>query len=239
MPKITALFIDDGGVMNNNALRGPEWRRLVAEFFPPILGGDRISWVEANRVVFGGLEQMLIDGPQGRDYAEWLDAYLLRWLRDMAAHAGADSPVDDAECIRLAWQASDYITPRVRSSYAGTADAIRALHGMGFTLFTASGEHSRELQGYLTGMGVREYFTCLYGADLIRTGKYSVEYYQRVFEHAGVAPIRALVIDDKPHNLAWAHSLGAVTCLADTSPEQGASADFTVQTLADLPSILR
>ncbi len=43
MPEITALFIDDGGVLNDNALRGPQWQRLVAEFFVPALGGDRAT----------------------------------------------------------------------------------------------------------------------------------------------------------------------------------------------------
>ena len=31
------LFLDDGGVMNDNRLRGEQWRRMVAEFFTPIL----------------------------------------------------------------------------------------------------------------------------------------------------------------------------------------------------------
>lgn len=34
------IFVDDGGVMNDNRLRAPQWRRLLGEFFPPRLGGS-------------------------------------------------------------------------------------------------------------------------------------------------------------------------------------------------------
>ena len=45
------LFVDDSGVLNDNRLRGPQWDRLVGEFFPPLLGGRPEAWPEANRVV--------------------------------------------------------------------------------------------------------------------------------------------------------------------------------------------
>ncbi len=43
------LFLDDGGVMNENSLRPEQWARLVGEFFPPILGGTSAEWVDANK----------------------------------------------------------------------------------------------------------------------------------------------------------------------------------------------
>jgi FMN phosphatase YigB (HAD superfamily) len=109
---------------------------------------------------------------------------------------------------------------------------------MGFRIFTASGEHSRELDGYLRGMGIRQHFDVLYGPDLVNEGKYSAEYYRLVFEHAGITPQRALVVDDKPRHLAWASDLGARTCLV-SSPRHDAKVDFAVPMLADLPSLLR
>ena len=45
---IEAIFIDDGGVLNDNALRGQQWPGLVAEFFAPRLGGWPKAWAEAN-----------------------------------------------------------------------------------------------------------------------------------------------------------------------------------------------
>ena len=206
--RITTLFIDDGGVLNGNALRGPEWRRLVAEFFVPILGGSPAMWEEANLVVIEKLmQEVLTLGPEGKDYMAWWDAYQVRWLKEMAAAVGVATPLDDARCLKLAYESTAYITERVRSAYPGAAKAIRVLRGMGFRLFTASGEHSRELDEYLRGMGIREHFDIVYGPDLVSQGKYSIDYYQRVFAHSGAAPEHSLVVDDNPQNLAWSARL--------------------------------
>ena len=35
------VFLDDGGVMNDNNERGLQWQRLVSEYFVPLLGGPR------------------------------------------------------------------------------------------------------------------------------------------------------------------------------------------------------
>ena len=45
------VFLDDGGVMSDNRLRGVQWQRLVGEFFVPLLGGTHEAWANANLVV--------------------------------------------------------------------------------------------------------------------------------------------------------------------------------------------
>jgi HAD superfamily hydrolase (TIGR01509 family) len=236
---IDALFIDDGDVLNDNAIRGPQFRRLVAEFFAPRLGGGRIAWEEANRSVADTFlfQQVFASGSEAEDYASWWGGYQVQWLRRMAAIVGAYLPDRDTECLRLACEAIDYITPRIMSEYPGAAEAVSDLHRMGFSLFTASGEHSRELDGYLRGMGIRQHFEVLYGPDLVNAAKYSVEYYRRIFVHAGIAPRRALVVDDKLRHLAWASELGARTCLVG-APGQSLKIDLVVSALADLPSLV-
>ena len=47
-----ALFLDDGGVLNDNSLRAPEWLRLIGEFMPARMGGTSEQWARANQVVF-------------------------------------------------------------------------------------------------------------------------------------------------------------------------------------------
>ena len=47
MPRLV-IFLDDGGVMNDNRLRGTQWQRMVAEFFVPKLGGTLEAWTAAN-----------------------------------------------------------------------------------------------------------------------------------------------------------------------------------------------
>ena len=44
------VFLDDGGVMNDNGTRASQWQRLVSEFFVPLLGGTAEAWSHANRV---------------------------------------------------------------------------------------------------------------------------------------------------------------------------------------------
>lgn len=235
---IDALFIDDGDVLNDNNIRGPQFRQLVAEFFTPRLGGSREAWEEANRLIADTLMQQFFTAePEATDYVVWWEKYQLEWLRRMAAIVGAALPDGDTRCLELAYEAVDYITLRIRSGYPGAAEAIHSLHEMGYRLFTASGEHSRELDNYLRGMDIRQHFEVLYGPDLVNKGKYSTEYYRRIFNHAEIAPERALVIDDKPRQLAWASNLGAKTCLVG-SLSHDAMVDFTVSTLADLPSLL-
>ena len=45
------IFLDDGGVINDNAVRGPQWQRLVGRFLSPRLGGEPEAWAQANKVV--------------------------------------------------------------------------------------------------------------------------------------------------------------------------------------------
>jgi HAD superfamily hydrolase (TIGR01509 family) len=238
MSKITTIFIDDGGVMNNNTLRGPEWRRLVGEYFAPRLGGSTEAWSVANRVVFTHLESMLIAGPGQQDYVSWFDGYQIRWLKEMAAQVGVKVPKDDGECLEMVWDSVDYITHHVHSAFPGATESVKLLHAAGFTLFTSSGEHSRQLDGHLKCMGIRDCFKTLYGSDLVNCGKYSIVFYKRIFKHSGVNPIEALVVDDKTDYLTWAANLGAKTCLVAAHLNKKAEVDLVISKLADLPAAL-
>ena len=163
-----AIFLDDGGVMNDNRLRGAQWYRMVAEFFVQRLGGAPEDWAEANaRVMTRMLDavawQARLDASP--DYASFDRRYHVDWLRWMCDLVGVPAPSDE-ECIALARDAYRSITPRVRAAFPGAVTAIRALHRRGYTLHTASGESSEDLDCYLRGMGVR-------GASVACTGRTS------------------------------------------------------------------
>jgi FMN phosphatase YigB (HAD superfamily) len=235
---VEVIFIDDGGVMNENARRGAEWRRLVGEFFHPLLGGEKSRWADANRQVFGRLEPMLIDGPGDREYLVWFRDYQVSWLKGMAEFVGVECPTEEESCLLLAREASDFITQRVRSEFPGAPTAIRELTRLGFTLHTASGENSWELDGYLRGMGIRECFGMLFGSDLINKGKYSVDYYGRLFEETRLNPRNTLIVDDSPKCLSGAASLGAKTCLVSAVENTGGQFTFQIHDLEQLPRCL-
>jgi HAD superfamily hydrolase (TIGR01509 family) len=205
------LFLDDGGVMNDNLVRGPQWQRMVGEYFPPVLGGAAHAWAAANRTYM----EAMFDPAQWQarlqaftDYQSWDAAYQLDWINGMCAIVGVPAPPAEA-AIELAHQASVDIITRVRSAVPGAIDAILALHAAGHTLHTASGESSRELNGYLQGMGVRHCFGRLYGPDLINLHKTGPAYYTSLLANSGVSPEAALIVDDMPMVIRWIAEAGA------------------------------
>lgn len=236
------LFLDDGGVMNDNQLRGPQWQHLVAEFFVPRLGGTYEAWYEANRRV---IERILEPAAwqermqSASDYRSFDYQYQLDWLRGMCELVNIPCP-DEEECSRLALEAAAVIIRQVRASIPGAADAIRALYERGYTLYTASSGPSSDLEGHLEGMGVRDCFQRrLYGPDLINTFKIGPAFYERLFADCGVDPASALVVDDSPQALAWARQAGAQqTVLIGAAPAAEEDTIIRIASLAALPELI-
>src|SRR5262249_14713567 len=153
-PMMPVLFLDDGGVMNDNRRRAPQWRRLLGEFFSPRLGGAPDAWAAANRVVVERLydELWAPRNPVAGDWATRYRAERIAWLAGMCGLVGVAAP-DEEACLDLERRVSEYVTRRVRAAFPGAVEAIRALHARGHRLNTASNEISWELAGYLEGMG--------------------------------------------------------------------------------------
>jgi len=244
MRRFSAILLDDGGVMNDNTIRGPEWQRLVGEFLAPRLGGAPEAWAEANDVVFRQMWrefEALLHPVLEADIAGYFDFFgdqRARWLRDMCDRVGVTTP-DDDQCLKLGLETEDFVLPRVQSGYPGATEAIRALHAAGYRLGTASGQTSRELDGYLDGLGVRGLFPeRLYGPDLVGAMKGTTAYYERVLADAHLEASETLVADDQPGALARAAAVGLTTVLVTTDASQGQQAHFVVPLLADLPALL-
>jgi len=243
MGNIEAIFVDNGDVMNDNALRGPQWQRLVAEYLAPRMGGTRSAWAAANKAV---VEKQIAEFLPGlhkgiapeMDYSDFLVADDIQWLRGMCELVGVDAPEDDDRCVQIARDTRAYVTPQLRTAMPGAADAVRVLHAAGYKLHTASGEPFDQLEGELAAMDVRPLFDGLYGPDVVNTWKTGPLYYERIFAHSGVAPSTALVVDDKAMCAEWAMEAGAsavrVAAHAPKSP-----ADYPViRGLAELPALL-
>lgn len=233
-----AVFLDDGGVMNDNRLRAPQWQREVAAFLAPRLGGPLAAWGAANYAV---MEDLLAPArwharlEAAPSYAAFERAYQLDWLAGMCARVGVPMP-SETEALALAREATAVVIPRVQAAFPGAVAAIRTLHAAGHALYTASGESSADLAGYLTGMGVRDSFRRLYGPDLIDTFKNGTEFYSRLLADAGVAPVAALVADDNLHALGWAAAIGARTVLVGGPAP--AAPHLHISSLAELPAFL-
>jgi len=145
------IFLDDGGVMNDNNVRALLWQRFVGEYFVPLLGGSPEAWSRANRVVTDRLFEP--DAWRRRvqaaaDYRSFDRDYQVEWLGGMCELVGFETPPDE-ECLYLARHAAAFITRRVQAAFPGVGDTIRALRRQGYMLHTASGESSLDLEGYL------------------------------------------------------------------------------------------
>ncbi len=209
-----ALFLDDGGVISDNHVRVEQWRPLVARYFAPVLGGEHEAWERANLQTITAIlehnpwQQRLKAAP---DYDAFERAYFVDWLDSMCKIVGVPVPSHERS-IELGRAATAWILPQIRAYYPGAVDAIRTLHSQGYRLYTASGEPSSDLRGYLAGTGVLDCFERLYGPDLVQTFKASPHFYTRILADAGIDPAAALVIDDNPHAAAWASQAG-VRCI--------------------------
>ncbi len=234
------LFLDDGGVMNDNLVRGPQWQVMVGEFFAPRLGGAPAAWAAANRATMDQMFDPAGEQWQARieaapDYPAFDAAYQLDWLHGMCRLVGVPLPAPEA-AIALAHQASAHICPRVRSAIPGAIGAIQTLFARGYTLHNASGESSRELAGYLESMGVRHCFRRLYGPDLINHHKSGPAYYTRLLADCGVAPADALIVDDTPRVIPWIAASGARPL--QVAPATTTLTPTTIPALSHLPAWL-
>ncbi len=242
MQYVTQIFIDDGGVLNDNERRGAEWRRLIGEYLSPRLGGDPTSWSEANRVVFQDQWERFETWNElhslDEDYVDFFSSgeESLRWLCEMCEHVGVPAPEDAA---LLAGATERYVQSRIRSGYEDAAPGVRALFKGGYTLATASGEQSHELSLYLAALGIRDCFAGrLYGPDLVRAHKASPVYYERILADSGVSPASALVVDDNPKAIAWAAQAGFQTAHMCRKGDAAPAADHVAGSLLALVDLL-
>ncbi len=239
---VRVIFLDDGGVLNDNERRGAEWRRLIGEFLTPRLGGDAAAWSEANRVVFADQWERFKSWSDlhslDEDYIDFFSSgeESLRWLCEMCEHVGVPAPDDAAE---LAGATERYVQARVRSGYEDAAPGVRALFQAGYTLATASGEQSHELDLYLVALGIRDCFTGqLYGPDLVRAHKASPAYYERILLDSGLSPASTLVVDDNANAVAWAAQTGMQTVHMCRKSDPAPAADHVVGNLLELVDLL-
>jgi phosphoglycolate phosphatase-like HAD superfamily hydrolase len=92
---VTTIFLDDGGVMNDNALRGPEWQRLVGEYLSQVLEGylEGMGVRDLFRTLYG---------PDLVNTAKQVPEYHSRIFEDAGVEPGVAVVVDDSP-LAIAW----------------------------------------------------------------------------------------------------------------------------------------
>ena len=230
-----AIFFDDGGVMNDNRLRGIQWQKMIAEYFSPKYGGEPHKWAEANFIF---IQEVLSEqSDELPEYDIYYNDYRTRWIESLFDYVGIECPPKELH-TKIYEEAVDNITPNVKAAFPGVVDTIRNLHTQGFRLFTASAENSFELKGYLRGMRIVEYFDKIYGPDLINTHKFEESYYFRIFDDLNLDPRKAIIVEDGPHYLELAEKAGAHVIQACLTEEHQPTFKYYIENMPDLPDII-
>lgn len=212
--QIRVVFLDDGGVLNDNERRAPEWRRLLGGYLAPRLGGSPEAWGQANEPVFTAIwRDWEALRARGEDPGPgWFPAQNSRWLSGMCERVGVPVPSDIEGTVRAAQL---HVMRNIDCAYPDAAPAMRALQAAGVTMHLASGGLAWELEEYLRRMGVWELIGRPYGVDLIGTSKTGRRYYDRISEDSGVEPATAVVVDSHAEPLEWADAAGFRTVHLD------------------------
>ena len=128
-----ALFFDDGGVMNDNQIRGIQFQKMIGDYFSPMYGGEKHQWAEAN---FNFIEEIMreyieiIEEERNVDYHNYHNGFITRWIEDMFDYVSANLPAKK-EYKRIYKEAMDYITPNIRASFPGVIYSIKKLKKLG------------------------------------------------------------------------------------------------------------
>ena len=241
LSKIEAIFLDDGGVMNDNERRGIQWRHHLAEYLVPRYGKSHAEWELANTEVITRQFKLFIRGigfPVLGGYRAARRKMSIEWVRDMFQIVGVPAPRGDEECLRIYRASTDYVIQRLTTDFPGAVQAIRSLHELDYKLYTASGTDSCDIEVFLDGMGVKDLFTQIGGPDLTDTHKGSHHYYEGIMAHAGVSPDNALIVDDSASCVGWATEAGAKAVLISQNQAESGDAVAVLNSLAELPDWL-
>jgi len=210
MARITTLFIDKGGVLIDNTMVSPQYRRLLGEFLPGELGGDPDAWENANvgaaARAFARYQQAYLTAPT-TSIRDWYAEDVRRWLYEMCDEVGRPRP-PAAQADRIARSAHEYVVRHVDIRVPRIVERIRDFHERGLKLHIASGDQHADLVGYLETIRTRDVFDRVYGSDVVNVWKMSPAYYRAILADTGTEAANAIVIDDSESAIAWAAECG-------------------------------
>jgi beta-phosphoglucomutase-like phosphatase (HAD superfamily) len=229
------VFFDDGGVINDNKVRGMQWRKYVGEYYSTRFGGEPKFWGEANEKLITSLIDIFWrDGKEKfNDYQSFYNDFKKNMVLGMFKEVGMIPP-NEIIVEEVFNSAVRYVIPKVRSAIPGVINSIKELYARGFILYTAAGAVSIEMKMYLEGLGVSQYFVEYYGPDLINTWKSGSDYYEAIFNHSGVDPKKSIIIEDQPRFLENALELGTNVIQACITGQHEPQFSFFVKDMRDL-----
>ncbi len=229
------IFFDDGGVLNDNRIRGENWKTFVGKYYSRRFGGEPDIWGEANHKLISTLFNIFWkDGKEKfSDYQTFYNDFKKNMVLGMFREVGKIPPLN-LNIEEIYNSARDYVIPKVQSAIPGVINSIKELYAKKFTLYTAAGAVSIEMKMYLEGMGIIHCFKEFYGPDIINTWKSGPDYYKTIFNHSGVDPKKSIIIDDQPRFLGNALEVGTHVIQVCITGEFAPQFPFFVKNMKDL-----
>ncbi|CAO3573082.1 unnamed protein product [Mortierella alpina] len=150
----TAIFLDSGGVINDNAQRAPQWLQYLGEFLPTTaLGGTAQIWRQANfQIIKPFFSRWYEYMAQANELAAQAVAtqdgtavnvsfiferlHLLIWIKEMCNAAASQLPeletrilphLTEEDLFQIAKSAHLYAIHRVKADFPGAVETIRQL----------------------------------------------------------------------------------------------------------------
>jgi HAD superfamily hydrolase (TIGR01509 family) len=234
-----AIFFDDGGVLNDNYIRGPQWQELCGEFLHSKFGGEPEVWGEANYRVIKNLADAFWENPEMnyQDYYSFYADFKSEWVKQMFEEVGRSVPPKE-EHERIFDATVEYVWPKVRSAIPGIIESVKKLYSKGFILYTSTGLDSKEIKLVLEGMGIKQFFSGFYGPDLINTRKRNPQFFELIFKDANIESSKAIVIEDRPQFIEEALKTGAQVIQACVTGEFPPQYPFYVERMSELPNTI-
>jgi HAD superfamily hydrolase (TIGR01509 family) len=233
------IFFDDGGVLNDNRIRGKQWKKLVGEYYYSRFGGAPEIWGEANHKLITAFFSDF-KGEKRRKFKNYEDFYTdfkKKMVLGMFKEAGKNLP-KNIDLIEVFNSTNQFVIPKIRSAIPGIIESIKELSSNRFSLCTAAGAVSIEMKMYLEGMGIIQYFKKVYGPDLINKWKSNQDYYSTIFKNLNINPRTAIIIDDQPRFLEAALQAGANVIQSCITGEFEPQYQFYVTNMEKLPQII-
>jgi FMN phosphatase YigB (HAD superfamily) len=214
------LFLDFDDTLSEQVTFNLQFCRAVGDFLSPIHGGHPEDWARSAIDMLVALEAEYLArfrGAPTNGYRDWLAAMRPRATEMLFTGMGLQLPENPAQ-LSLEVQAA--ALPRCNALFPAARECVHALRIQGHEIHMASGNESAHLVYALRGANLSEPIDACFGPDLIDCAKEGPEFYRRIFAHLGLPPDRALIVDNDPVAIGWAHEVGAKAIQVDLLPDR-------------------
>jgi phosphoglycolate phosphatase len=126
--------------------------------------------------------------------------------------------------------------------FPGVLDALRTLGDAGIRQAICTNKPEAITRQVLAGLDIADYFDVVIGGDTLPRTKPDPLPLRTTLQRLGVSPEQSLMVGDSAIDVAMAHAAGVdvafVTFGYGPEPAEPHRADFRVDTLADLPTVI-